>query len=184
MKAKNILTNNESEMNGSSIIVVNSNPTAVVAISINLGNSVDLTATTGTNYSYLWSNGSTSQTITVAATGNYSVVVKDGNNCTSSSVAVNTLNTAGLNERNVDNNSFTLQPNPSKDASAIHINTSSNEDLEISITDLQGHIILKDKIQAKQNNYNLNTSEFASGIYLVTISNNQMKHSERLNIIK
>jgi hypothetical protein len=184
VKAKNVLTNNESEMNGSSTIVLNSNPSADVAISINLGNSVDLTAPTGTNYSYLWSNDSTSQTITVTKTGNYSVVVTDGNNCSSTSVAVNTSNTAALNELNVSKNSFTLQPNPSKDASTIRLNTSSNEDLELRITDLQGHLILKDKIQANQNSYNLNTSEFTSGMYLVTISNNQIKHSERLNIIK
>jgi hypothetical protein len=184
VKAKNVLTNNESEMNGSSIIVVNSNPSADVAISINLGNSVDLTAPAGTNYSYLWSNGANSQTITVTETGNYSVVVTDGNNCSSTSTTFNTSNTAALDKLKVAENSFKLQPNPSKDASTIRLNTSSNEELELRITDLQGHLILKDKIQANQKSYNLNTSEFTSGMYLVTISNNQIKHSERLNIIK
>ena len=172
------------------VITVNPNPSALVTqsgpITFNLGNSVDLTAPAGTNYSYLWSNGSITQTITVIEAGNYSVVVTDGNNCTSTStsIAVTTINTAGLNELNIAKNSFTLQPNPSKDASIIRINTSSNEELEIRITDLQGHVILNDKIQANQNSYTLNTSEFTSGMYLVTVYNNQMKHSERLNIIK
>ena len=67
-------------------------PTAFCA-----GNSVMLTAGGANNY--LWSNSSTTQSITVSSSGNYFVTVTDGNNCfasTSLSVTVNSLPTASI----------------------------------------------------------------------------------------
>lgn len=56
------------------------------------GGSVVLTSTAGA--SYAWSNGQTTQSITVSTTGNYSVVVTDGAGCTGTSAAVSvTINT-------------------------------------------------------------------------------------------
>ena len=51
------------------------------------GGQVSLTAvdTTNGSPSYLWSNGDTTQTITVNAAGNYSVIVTDSNTCSSQS---------------------------------------------------------------------------------------------------
>ena len=56
-----------------------------------------LTASGGNNY--LWSNSSTSQSITVSSAGNYFVTVTDGNNCSASAslnVTVNSLPTASI----------------------------------------------------------------------------------------
>ncbi|PXX88909.1 hypothetical protein DF185_23475, partial [Marinifilum breve] len=44
------------------------------------GNTITLDAG-NSGATYLWSNGSTTQTITVSTSGNYSVVVTDGNGC-------------------------------------------------------------------------------------------------------
>lgn len=61
----------------------------------------DITDCEGANYildaqnsgsSYLWSTGATSQTINVTASGNYSVDVTDGNNCTGTDVINVTIN--------------------------------------------------------------------------------------------
>ncbi|HEX6098737.1 MAG TPA: hypothetical protein VF432_20645 [Thermoanaerobaculia bacterium] len=49
------------------------------------GGSVDLSAQDLPGYSWLWSNGATSRTITVAATGTYSVTVTNANGCTATS---------------------------------------------------------------------------------------------------
>ncbi|MDB5227390.1 MAG: peptidase protein [Bacteroidota bacterium] len=67
------------------------------------GDSVTLTATLAN--AYLWSNGDTSQSVTVSTTGNYSVTVTDSNSCSSTStithVAVNTpQNGAAITVRN------------------------------------------------------------------------------------
>src|SRR6185369_9528800 len=61
---------------------VNINPVATPTISASgpttfcAGGEVTLTASAGS--SYLWSNGATTQSITVLASGNYSVTVRDG----------------------------------------------------------------------------------------------------------
>ncbi len=49
------------------------------------GGSVSLTASSATNY--LWSNGATTQSITVSQAGNYSVTVNTGTSCSSTSAA-------------------------------------------------------------------------------------------------
>lgn len=70
-------------------ITVNSPSTTITPsgpISFCQGGSVDLTA--GTASSYSWSNGATSQSITVTAAGNFTVVVTDGNGCTATSASI------------------------------------------------------------------------------------------------
>ncbi|MFN8155635.1 MAG: proprotein convertase P-domain-containing protein [Bacteroidia bacterium] len=64
-----------------------SNPviTASGATTFCQGGSVSLTASSATNY--LWSNGATTQSITVSQPGNYSVTVNTGTSCSSTSAA-------------------------------------------------------------------------------------------------
>lgn len=83
-------------------VVVNPLPTVTVTANGPLtfcqGGSVQLTASAAN--SYAWSNGATTQSITVTTGGNYSVTVDNGNGCTNSSAAttvtVNPLPTVTL----------------------------------------------------------------------------------------
>lgn len=69
------------------VITVTSTPTAVITATgptaFCAGESVTLTATTGN--SYLWSNGATSQSITVNSTGSFNVLVAFPGGCSSTS---------------------------------------------------------------------------------------------------
>jgi hypothetical protein len=94
-------------VNGSAASITPSSATTFCA-----GGSVDLTASAGSSWS--WSNGATTQSITVDASGNYSVTVTDANSCTSSatqSVTVNGLPTTTANHTTpvCENGSVTLQ---------------------------------------------------------------------------
>lgn len=55
------------------------------------GGSVDLTASNAQGGSYLWSNGATTQTITVTTSGTFTVQVTDGSGCVSTSGPVRVL---------------------------------------------------------------------------------------------
>lgn len=68
-------------------ITVSSNPTPTISAggptTFCAGGSVTLTASSGNNY--LWSNGATTQSITVNSSGSYTVTVGDGNGCSGTS---------------------------------------------------------------------------------------------------
>lgn len=70
-------------------VTVNSAPAANISaggpLAFCQGGSVTLTASAGS--SWVWSNGATTQAITVSATGNYSVVVTNANGCSATSAA-------------------------------------------------------------------------------------------------
>lgn len=66
------------------------------------GESVTLSAPA--SYTYTWSNGSVSQSITVSQSGNYSVQVTDGNNCTAQSDPV----VVSVNQPSVSNVSASI----------------------------------------------------------------------------
>ncbi len=79
----------------SNVMVVQVNPlpnitiTASGSTTICEGSSVQLTATSGN--SYTWSNGATTQSITVSQQGSYSVTVDQGNACINSSAVTNVI---------------------------------------------------------------------------------------------
>jgi subtilisin family serine protease len=76
-------------------VTVNDNPSTPVVTASGpatfcAGGSVTLTAPTST--SYLWSNGATTQAITVTTSGSYSVIVTNANGCTATSVPTTVVN--------------------------------------------------------------------------------------------
>jgi len=97
-----VTTNGCSSDAGSTTVVINPLPGVTVSASgpttFCIGGSVTLTASpSGTGpFSYSWSNGATSQSITVGGAGSYSVTVTDANGCSKASdaVAVATLRCA------------------------------------------------------------------------------------------
>ena len=75
------------------IITINAQPTVALGADITqCGGTVTLDAQNAGS-TYLWSDASTTQTIVVSTTGNYSVVVTDVNGCTGTDVIVVTINT-------------------------------------------------------------------------------------------
>jgi len=71
------------------VVTVDANPTASITASgpttFCAGGNVTLTASSGSTY--LWSNGATTQAITVSAGGNYSVTVTNASGCSATSAA-------------------------------------------------------------------------------------------------
>jgi hypothetical protein len=80
-----------SATSASTTVNVNQSPTANVTASgptsFCQGGSVSFTANAGNGYSYLWSNGATTQAITVNTAANYTVAVTNAAGCSATSVA-------------------------------------------------------------------------------------------------
>lgn len=117
----------------------------------------------------------TLQTITFNGTNNsYDVTLCS--NDTINMVEMCKMTITGVNEV-VTNSLFNIYPNPAKDF--LNINNSVGN-IKIEITDLTGKIIFTD---ALQNNFEtIDISSFKKGIYIVTLSNPNVKYIQKLVI--
>ncbi|TAH40730.1 MAG: T9SS type A sorting domain-containing protein [Bacteroidetes bacterium] len=132
--------------------------------------------------SYAWSNGASTQTITVGSTNTYSVLVLDSNGCSNSDdifveVSVGT-------EEISFNSSVIVYPNPVKDILRIEIFANRVSETLIRLSDVQGRVLqsLDTKLSSGQNNFNLNLANTSNGIYFLEILTE--KSNEVLRILK
>lgn len=73
----------------------------------------------------------------------------------------------GMKENSLNSSDVVLYPNPAEKYSVIRINNFSNRKYIVEVSDMKGRLIFTDKIIS--NDYKLNTSEIAKGIYVVKI---------------
>ncbi len=152
-------------------------PTAIIVNAVTTNSSsasatdgsVSLTASGGTgSFTYIWSNGATTQNLNNAAAGTYSVTVTDGNGCTNvQSATVQFSSAVNMAVNNINVNIF---PNPTENTATLNINLSKSSDLMIEIININGQVlsVLNDS-NVLNNQYTLNTSEMPSGLYIIRI---------------
>lgn len=120
------------------------------ALELCVGQTMTLTATPGFG-SYTWNTGSNTQSITVNAGGQYSVVVTNSNGCSATSAIAN----------------VTVQPNPAPVATALGpVNFCEGETVVLSTAANQGTYVW-----ALTNGTNPTTVVTESGDYFVTVTN-------------
>jgi len=150
------VTGNSSGCASTNISTVTVNPLPVASITAGgattfcQGDNVTLSANTANTYS--WSNGASAQSITVSASGNYSVSITDVNGCSGSSsvtgVTVNPLPVASITPNGATTfchgDNVTLGANAanaylwSNGASTQSITVSASGNYSVSITDMNG----------------------------------------------
>jgi hypothetical protein len=127
-------------------------------------------------YSYLWSNGETTQSIllngqTVGAGAiTYFVDLTSEHNCVtrSTNVVVEFLDCSGINEN--DRTAFEVYPNPSSGMFTLKINQKTNENLRIIVYDASGNTVYRqDDVNASTCLLPINLTGQASGVYNLVI---------------
>jgi hypothetical protein len=118
--------------------------------------------------------GATTQSYSVAVSGNYQVAVNDTNNCVGVS-SVGAVIVSSLNE--VDKDCFKIYPNPFSEL--LNIEVSHKDHIEYLLTTVDGKVINKDKFKER---YKIDTKKLASGTYFLIIKDKDQ--SESFKIIK
>jgi hypothetical protein len=89
-------------------------------------------------YTFYWSTGETTQTITPQTNGNYWLLVTDSDSCISDTVFYNFLSS---NIYDIQINSFNIYPNPSRDIFNVSFVSDEVQNLEISIINVVGEAV-------------------------------------------
>jgi N-acetylneuraminic acid mutarotase len=137
------------------------------------GQSVLLSANTGTGYTYQWRRnnkkivGATSSTYNVTTAAKYKVIVTGPTGCVSTSADV----TAVINcrEMNPEQLSMHLSPNPTTENFVVSVDSPYQDGMTIEVYDLFGKLVAKANVNDSQTSFE--TSEWPAGIYLVKLVN-------------
>ncbi|MBI4947447.1 MAG: T9SS type A sorting domain-containing protein, partial [Bacteroidetes bacterium] len=115
----------------------------------------------------------TNQTYSATASGNYAVIVTQ-NSCsdTSSCITVNTTTTKEI----ISAKNISVYPNPSNGKFKIELELNSKA--QILICNVLGETIYK--AQAQQGKQEINISDFANGIYMLKVFNNEQQQYVRI----
>jgi len=138
-------------------------------------------ATGGAGFYNFSKNGGTtyqaSNTFNLLTAGTYTVEVKDPTGCVSPTAAV----IVGLGCRtlfqttpvNSSENYFAIYPNPANDHVNVTFSSDKTEACNIRMMDLMGRTVFSDNITSAvgDNQFQLNLSELAKGIYMVILQN-------------
>lgn len=146
--------------------------------------SANLTAgvPTGT-FSYSWSTGATTQNITATAAGTYTVTVTSARGCTatgSTNVVV-----SGIEDLN-NVSSLSLFPNPTTNNATLEVAVKETTEATITVTDVMGRTLqlMNEQLVNGVNRLQISTSNFAGGIYFVTVKNGTHSNTIRMVVNK
>ncbi|MEZ4850847.1 MAG: choice-of-anchor V domain-containing protein [Bacteroidia bacterium] len=141
--------------------------------------SIDLSITGGTSpYSFIWSNGDTTEDISSLIAGIYTVSIRDFNGCSiTDSVEIDF--TSSL-EENESFSAFTLFPNPSQGEFLIQWDSQQTHPFALRVWDLQGKLVYENLRINHGEGIQLN--EVDTGIYIVEAELNGKKFYQKLVI--
>jgi hypothetical protein len=146
--------------------------------------SINLSVSGGTGaYTYLWSNGATTQDISNLTVGIYTCTVTDANGCTkTATAAVNSP--SGTEEASVFAQ-FLLSPNPTEGLSALTIQLHKAASMRVEIRDMAGRLIQENTVQETQAlQLPIDLTQSPAGVYTVSVLIDNQVFVRKLAIIR
>ncbi len=134
-------------------------------------NSYVLDAGTGFNQTYLWSDGSTAQSVTVTSDGTYSVTVTSGNGCESTDEVTVNFQPNAVNEPTLAGK-LNLFPNPTSGWVNLAFSEFEAGAYTVGVYDVTGRQLLSQNmdIQAAATTTKLDLNAFSKGAYFVKVT--------------
>jgi PKD repeat protein len=131
-------------------------------------------------FTYLWSTGDTTQTVTGLAPGNYTVTVIDNNACTTAA-GVTVENPQGIFESLGNEIAFTVYPNPANGYVTIAVGNNF-ESTVMNVKNVLGQLLLTAVLSSAKTQFNF--SEFTNGVYFIEIKQNGKQSVKQLLLHK
>jgi len=149
--------------------------------SICLNQSIVLNPFTNVNYSYLWSNGSTTFSTTASTTSatdtlvDYIVTITDFNGCiTQDTISVSFLTCSSLNSIAIDP-AISIYPNPSSGLLNFKfVSKQSSGNYYFTLTNIVGQIVLDEKLNSSLNQIDVSSLENGSYFYQIDTNNKRI----------
>jgi hypothetical protein len=158
-----------------SVVTLDLTIDSIVASIAQNGNDIEASATNGAApYSYDWSTGETTASITPAANGPYWVVVSDVDDCLSDTTSFDVTFVSGTGILTLEN-IFNIYPNPTNDIVNIDAK-GNNQYLSATVYDIFGKLLINTK------NTKISLNKFEDGVYILEI--NTPKNTYTTRIIK
>ncbi len=154
---------------------------AIVDIVSNGIDELTVNATGGVEpYSYLWSDGQTTQTAVGLVPDVYTVLVVDANGCLvegESNFTVSANSIASLN-----NHSIT--PNPNNGTFSVQLDFDNSQFVEVEVLDITGRVVEKIGREVSASSFDFNLNNNSAGIYFVRIIAGTESLTERIVVSK
>lgn len=163
-----------------------SNPSILFVNTTVDGNNLTVNANGGTGtvmYSIDGINFQTSNMFNGLESGDYTVTVQDQNGCMANTdVSIQFTSTQDL----ATNISFSVQPNPNRGYFTVALTQKENQAISITVHDMVGRLLMEEYIGAAGTSFqrDIDAQQLSSGVYLLSVSNDQSKISKRIVIFK
>jgi len=169
-------------------ILINPNPTINLGADDILCNYETAVLDAGPGFaSYLWSNNSTNQTLTISGSSvgigsfNYSVTVTNAIGCK----GIDTINLtfqSCVGILDINEQSINIYPNPANDFITVSFPKSTSMGSNLEILDILGRVVLNDFIISSFESKLYNVKNLKSGVYFVKIYNNNKQYISKIFI--
>lgn len=132
--------------------------------------SIDITVEGGTpGYTYLWSNGDTTEDIDGLEVGDYTVVVTDENGCEETYGPFTVQSVINVQDIDILDN-VTVMPNPASDRVQVRLEFSTSTSCTIQLINTLGQSMDTHTTAGQSVSYSQDVSDYPQGIYLVKVT--------------
>ncbi|GAB4133174.1 MAG: hypothetical protein Fur0041_05180 [Bacteroidia bacterium] len=140
---------------------------------------VDITITGGSApYTYLWSNGATTEDITGVAPGVYTVAVTDANGCVTTQTYTVSFN-IGIDAQVLENG-INVYPNPAREQFTVEVKGFNIDRAEVY--NVVGQVIYTEQPNAQKVQFN--TEAMSNGMYFIKLYINDQVVTRRIEVVK
>ncbi len=132
-------------------------------------------------YTYAWSNGETTESITGLEAGDYTVTISDATGCVDDVVVTVTVGQIVGTEDLAFQQAISMFPNPADQNVTLSFNFEESVDLQVKLTNTVGAVLQQQVVtQALNGTLELNINNLAEGVYFVQMTDGKRQSTQRL----